>query len=1261
MSWTKAVNLKYWANNDPARGRLPLLIRRLIRRTLPNAEVNFPAEEQVHRPGYDGVVATANEGNQFVPIGKSAWEMGVDANPQSKASKDFNTRTEKTSREEQERTTYIFVTPREWQKKDEWVQKAKEREDCHWQDVVVLDCNDLEHWLELAPSVDRWITSEIGQLPVSGVSPLPTHWQSLSAISDPPLCPEVFTVSREEAASKIEEFIAGEANSLFIRTLGYFDGPDYLSALQAERSEGAEKYLENCLVVSSRDSWAELCSSPEPLVLTTQLALTSTDVASAVHGGHHVIVTAPRAISVQDPGYELPRQSNYAVSEALQKSGFDEPTARSKSRAAHGSSSILKRLISTHPDRVLPEWCSDDNKHELAPFGLLGGWLHIESTPSESAFPSSVPIDTEFVLEFMGRDLEQLTIVLSRWSQVEEPLFVRFGSSVLIASREDAWHLLGGSITAQQLRRFADLCTLVLGEDDPAFEMPQEDRWLANVYNKVPSNSGDFRRSLVETMVLMTSCPTMDRPVGTVDFPGTVRQIVSEILPIGATWERWASFGMSLLTLAEADPAYFLDCVEADLRSDEPELPKLFQDSTHNVFSGAIHSDLLWALETLSWSPDWLPRASQALATLAQLDPGGTFSNRPANSLADIFLIGMSHTNASNQVRIQCLASILDSEPEVGWQLMKALLPGGGSSFTSGTQMPRWRDWANGWSRNQNANDYLVAVAELAREKAGGDFTAWSEIVSGLLWIPGSPTLATIDELERLAALETPDVQKRPLWNALRKCLLLNKENADEGVVKRLEAVLERLSPVDPVQQYSWLFEKGAYWVARRDDWDHEEFGKQQVSALAAICEQSGFDGVSELLTLADDVGNIGWLIGANKLLSIADFDLRSLLQSENQAERNFSRSFFSGAHHVDSFGCVDGLQLTDWTAEEVVSVGTCFPFNTETWNWIAEFGETEAKEYWKKVGIPRWGIKELASASRAAESLIEADRGFDAISVLSGVVQRDVNVPSEVIAGLLETAAKTNDKTPSSESGHEIQELIKAVQADGDFDHRRLAKIEWLYLNVFESVGLRMRGDVQPLALMDEISSNPKFFVELVEWAYLAEDEEQSAVTEERRILGRQATRLLNSIERLPSSENDDVDIDGLEKWVESVREQLTASGRLSSCDALLGQIFARCTLNRDELWPSSEIAKLIEQIASDSFISGFTTQVVNSRGMTSRSPTAGGEQERVLVSRFQNLADNIRADSGKLASAFIRLKEGYEREANREDARADRVRWGP
>ena len=108
--------------------------------------------------------------------------------------------------------------------------------------------------------------------------------------------------------------------------------------------------------------------------------------------------------------------------------------------------------------------------------------------------------------------------------------------------------------------------------------------------------------------------------------------------------QRWWSLSREFQLLAEAAPQQFLKEIEHSLDDDEPPIYALFGNDGNGIFDAEHLSDLLWALEALAWSPDYIARVASILARLDAADPGGRYSNRPGNSLRDIFLLWQPQT-----------------------------------------------------------------------------------------------------------------------------------------------------------------------------------------------------------------------------------------------------------------------------------------------------------------------------------------------------------------------------------------------------------------------------------------------------------------------------------------------------------------------------------------------------------------------------------------------------------------------------------------
>ena len=153
-----------WADRHESWFGLPELVRRLILATATLTELRMPAGDGVQRPGLDGC-AHATVGNAWVPEGWSAWEIGTrkEKRIKDKADEDYRKRTKDPLGLDKAQTTFVFVTPRRWDGKFDWM--AERKAEGVWRDVKVLDADDLENWSVLAPRVSRWFAAEILRLP----------------------------------------------------------------------------------------------------------------------------------------------------------------------------------------------------------------------------------------------------------------------------------------------------------------------------------------------------------------------------------------------------------------------------------------------------------------------------------------------------------------------------------------------------------------------------------------------------------------------------------------------------------------------------------------------------------------------------------------------------------------------------------------------------------------------------------------------------------------------------------------------------------------------------------------------------------------------------------------------------------------------------------------------------------------------------------------------------------------------------------------
>src|SRR5688572_4837439 len=130
--------------------------------------------------------------------------------------------------------------------------------------------------------------------------------------------------------------------------------------------------------------------------------------------------------------------------------------------------------------------------------------------------------------------------------------------------------------------------------------------------------------------------------------------------------------------------------------------------------------------------------AAEVLASLAEIDPGGKLSNRPAASLRDIFRPWLPQTSAPAETRVMTLDALLERHKEVVWELLLDLLPGH-SEVGTHTYKPRFRDWAGDSERTVTYGELFSmvdAVADRVVQRATAEPRRWSEVVPAFDRLP---------------------------------------------------------------------------------------------------------------------------------------------------------------------------------------------------------------------------------------------------------------------------------------------------------------------------------------------------------------------------------------------------------------------------------------------------------------------------------------------------------------------------------------------
>ena len=1252
-----ASDLASWAaNRRDAQSTLPQLVRRLVTATAADlTRVSVRAGEGIGLPGWDGIVEAAGWSG-FVPAGLSVWEMGV-GEPEGKAQKDYRKRTDEPGDVAPAETTFMFVTPRRWAGKDAWVKRRKT--DGVWKDVRVIDGDDLEAWLETAPSVHAWISDLLGK-DVWEAESLERWWGAWSEATRPPLPAAVLISGRDEEVQRVLSFLSETEGSTSV--VG--DSQDEALAFLAAALAGAPRRLDRSLIVRTQAAWRRLSAWPTPLVLLPTFE--RPPVASAVQAGHHVIVPLGREAKTAG-GIQLPRVRRGGIEEALQEAGL--PRDRASDLATLGRRSLfsLRRKLAVNPDADRPEWAEPEHARTIALAVLAGSW----NNAAEG--------DRAAVGEIAGRSYDEVAQALTRWVNTSNPPVRRVGEVWLVAAKADAWALTAHALTSDDLDRFRTVATTVLGGDDPALDLPPDQRAGASILGKQRAHSPLFVNALADTLAMMAvaddDVPLVGGRRGATEA-GVVVRTVLDAANEDESGRLWHAASSALPLLAEAAPEVFLSAVESGARDADGPVLTLFQEDTGFLSSSSPHPSLLWALETLAWNPDYLPRTARVLAALTRLAPPVKILNRPFNSLKAILVLWSNGTAASLDARVQILDLLHKHEPDVAWSLALALIPSGSDS-TSPPSSATYRDWRpEDLGRGVLADEFdraLEGVVRRASEYAGTDGERWAALVgravSSVHAAPRENVLASLDDL---AADALTDEGRRALYQTLRGIANRHQRYPDArwampaSSVQRLETLAARFEPTGAVDRHRWLFEQGAI-DAFLDDNDegyqekHRRLGAAQDKALVEVLDEVEISELPEWTdTFAKPDFSARQVGDALARVRPADPDALALLTSDSETARRIGTGYVSLVSRMSGMEWATEILANhaDWGTETASLFLRALPVSPEVWSLAASQGPDVEAAYWTAVhpfALPSEGEEALD----AAKKLLAAERPRAALHLFRQMTYGDDEaVPHDLLADALDLALRTADEPFDGTAVHDIGEHLDRLDAAG-YDPERLARLEWAYLPLFRFD--RRRSGV----LHRELAQNPKFFVDMLSLAFRGRGEEPTELSDAEQNRASSAHTLLESWRTVPG-QNDDgtIDAEALDAWIDEARRLLREANRSEVGEQYIGRVLrygpdpavvSSDMLDGDDppprVWPAEVIRDVIERVESDDLETGFALEVYNSRGTTSRGMTDGGDQERVLVRTYRQYAAHVGAMYPRTAALMKRIAESYLRDAERHD----------
>lgn len=1239
-----------------AKSNLPLLIARLIRATGPAATfLEFPRGADVYTGGWDGIVKCGEE-TAFVPEGISLWEMGTESDVKGKADEDFEKRLSDPLRFVPSECVFVFVTTRKWTQKAKWVRAKKALG--KWKDVKVYDSINLDQWLSDAPAVGWWLSVISGNLPPEGIMSAEQVWKEYAVSPNHTLAPSVLTCSRAREKASLCEFLSRGPGLLSVQARSRDEATAFIIASALEQEvQRREDFFTRALVIENVTSFRTIANNRTGLILIAKFTEMG-PLNTAVENGHQVLVplgaddtySAGKPLSLSQLGRELEG--------VLIASGFSQSDATKHMIESGRDITILRRLLDFPQTSI--QWADAKYASLLLPALFLGRWD--ENKEGDIAIMEALA----------GEPYATYVEKLNRWRDDPHPFVYQIGSCWRLASPLDAWSLLARSITKQQLVRLEKTVITVLGQAKPMFELEPEKRFMAAMYGKAPIHSKWAREGVSQSLILLALFGALLR-IPVENAQQWVDRVVGELLG-SRDPNVWRSLNDVMPLLAEASPERFLSIVYASLFDNADIVMGMFEEDPSPLMPRSYHTGLLWALEALSWFEPYLERVTWILCKLAENDPGGAISNRPANSFRAIYLPWYPQTFVDHFKRNAILADLVKRNVATAWKLFVPLLPES-HGHAGQSNRTRWREfgvenvhnpttWPQAW-------ETYSLLLELMIPLAGNDEKKIALLVAAAENMTPNDRNRLFTHLETIAN-DIPQTEYS-IVAALRQTLRHHRQFPDanwalpESELTSYDRLLAMLQPETTAEKYRFLFEENYPSIPEMNQLDPNDFEAEErfihdkrIEATKTIYAEMGMGKILEWAqTVTEKV------IFGNTLafcLTTDSEQLQIIQQEILEAPHRFNAAAgltrtstsLHGLSWVTRFyrtlqeSGVPDAKLAVWLS--------WMPFSSELYQWVEKQDDAIVAGYWQNCDL--W-VSQLSDPEKIGtiEHLLQAARYATALQQINLFA---AGFPTPLIMRCLEGLATDPAGDRRLPRNYEIERVMQELYNRNDYDRNEMGKLEWFCLPI---VSILNRSNYTRI-LQEELMLRPSFFVEMLQWLYRPrKNDEQGEAPIEKEAepippgMAMRAHDLLKDWSRIPGlAEDGSLDGDTLNAWVEEARTLAQEKSRLEVADVHIGKLLSHYPGSDVGQKPPDPVCRVIDHINTRPIRSGFYSGMFDKKSSSTRGVFDGGDRERQIAATYKEVADKLLLHWPVTASIFESLVASYAHDAARQDEEAQR-----
>lgn len=1271
------------AERSAGKAHLGDIVRRLIYATVAKRQpmLHFLGGETNNYSGWDGwvEVEVSTELNSPRALHRSLWELSTDRNAESKIRHDYRAAIEKALPHGWNFRDVIYVAATLRSLTPPAKQKLKsaliEKHGMPWAGIVILAADDFVQWIEKCPGVEDWVAVEfkIGNSRFGRA--LEHAWNDWSSQTNPSLTSALTLAGRNVtpllAALKFDAsptaFLQCDSNEEAVAMV--------YCAVQSLPEPDARLILASAIVVTDEAAARRLVDQPVPpesMPLAVLMPPATTQSERFVKIGYRVLhVFGRKEASSNVISFERAGVQDFA--KALSESMSVSPDeAETQARACGCSVAVwhIRNLFKRPLQPPLPPWADTSHADVVVPAVFLGGWDEI-SKPDGAVIKLLSGVEAS---QFGGR--------LQPFAQGPTPLVEFIGTERLVTAPTAAFEFVVRNITRHHVEKLEFACKEVFSIVLPDVIA----RWAAQpsemrIHKRSEELSSQLLDGLAETLLRIA---VLGGPLEETGVLGAYRSaqafvdnLVRSLPGLTSDARLLASLDSQLPYLIEAAPAVFCQALESLIQGQPSDVSRLLGDES-GIFGRAFHTGLLWGLESLAWSPDYLPRVAGILIELAALDPGGQLSNRPLNSLGEIFLPWHPGTASSAHERAEVLRDLLIRNPDQGWRLLLELLPGK-RQISHNTHRPKWRNLGQAGlpslTRRQAFEAYQLHMS-LAIEAARDNPRRLADLVETYPSLTLEHREAIEQMLFALAVERALASEVYSIWQQLHKMIAHHRGFADAqwalpaDALERLEKLMGRFESSDLIAKHRWLFDDQfpqTGFIEKDYEGRSNELECRRGEAIKEILQTEGWEGIHRLVQTVHYsyiVGNVAAKSAESngELLCALDSWQKGNTQQEMFALQSASASR-AGSHASDwTEAMLSYAGSHNWTPQAIATALLDYPDAKATYEVIQKLTNDAQEHYWRhRYAFIRAPEGDHESFAIAAKALLKHGRAYELVDQdWHRITTMGYTAVLEVLDELILQFSAESQIKPSGTIGHDVQHLFTWLRKQPEARTDDIARREYTLLPL-----LSAHGGEASLSLHELMRADPIFFADVMCDLYKAASDErvpEGKALDQARARANAAYHILESWHTPPGITGNTVDEQALNAWVDSARSNLRERDRVVVGDLQIGNLLYHTPPDEtDQLWPNIAVRRLLQRLKSDEIERGIVLEDFNSRGVTSRAMFEGGGQERALEAKWREYAERLGAKWSRSKAVCLQIAEQWRMQAEQEDelARSQKAKY--